>query len=259
MRIKQEPVSEKVHGMGARKKEFMVKFYRWALKDAQRECSGGFPFLSRLKSTMVVDFLEFVERLTTIERRALQVCMVKRFHEEGAFLAGDRLSSEEGALIERFLKRNIKCDKLLGPISVLSHSEAKRAKELASGSKKYQIQRSKLRSALREKLVPAVVGPAETLHRTNTESRYCTTVGKWTVHTAVHTGGRLFQLSYSQLVSLRPDICLVEHASIMNWLGIAGQTNWDLLTNRDIPDAANLVLELTSHFLTAMSKLEKAL
>jgi hypothetical protein len=258
MRIKQ-PAAEKVRNLTTQEKEFALEFYRWSLKDAEREFSGGFPFLGRIKSTMVVNFLEFVERLSTSESRALQVCMVKRFHEEGAFLAGDELSREEGELIERFLKRNIKSDKLLGPVSVLSHSEAKRAKELASGSKKYQIERNKLRAALKRELVSVLVGPAEISLKTNTEWRYSTPVGKWTVHTAVDTGGRLFQLSYSQMVSLRPHVRLAEHVSILNWLGIAGQTNWDLLTDRDIPDAANLVLELSSHFIKAMSKLEKAL
>ncbi len=245
--------------MTGREKKFKLKFYHWALADARREYSGGFPFLSRLKSTMVFDFLEFVDRLSTSERRALQVCMVKRFHEEGAFLAGDELNGEEGELIERFLKRNMKFDKLLGSVSVLSHSEAKQSKELASGSKKYQIERNKLRAALKREVASVLVVPAQISLKTNTEWRYATPVGKWTVDTAVDTGGRLFQLSYSQMVNQRPHVRLVEHVSILNWLGIAGQTNWDLLTDRDIPDAANLLLELSSHFIKAMYKLEKAL
>jgi len=240
-------------------KEFALKFYRWALEDAQREFSSGFPFLSRLKSSTAVDFLTFAERLSPSERDVLQVCMVKRFHEEGAFLAGDKLSPEEGKLIERFLKRNVECSGSLGPVMVLSHSEAKRAKELASESKKYEIERGKLRAVLKEKLGPAVVGHMETREKTSTEWRYSTSVGKWQVHTAVDTGARVFQLSYSQMVSLRPDARLIEHASILSWLGIAGQTYWNLLTDADVPEAAELLTDLSAHFIGAVSKIEQDL
>jgi hypothetical protein len=250
------PISEKVSRMTAQGKRVAAEFYRWALRDAHREFSGGFPFLSRLKSCVAIDFLEFVDRLPAGDRQALEVCLVKRFHEEGAFLAGDKLSRDEGELIERYLKRNIESDELLGPVRVPSRSEERK---WASGGKRYLVDRKKLRTALKEALPLTKFGRAETFGKTDAEWWHVLPVGKWVVQTSVDTGGRRFQLSYSQSVKQSPNTRLMEHQSILGWLGISGKTGWDLLTDADVPQAAELLAELSSHFIEAMIELEKAL
>jgi hypothetical protein len=257
MKISRQPVADKVRRMTARQKAFTLQFYRWALKDAQREYSEGFPLLRRIKSTTTADYLEFVGKLSPSEKRILRIGMVKRAHAEGAFLAGDKLTESEDELIERHLNRNRQFDHLLGPVSVLSRSEEKRVRELASGSQKYQIDRQKLRAVLKKELAPTVGESIETFG-SNLEWRYATSVGRWTVHTWVDTGGRLTQLSYHHVVSLRPNVYLVERTSILSWLGIPG-IYWNLMTNDGIPHAAESVALLSSHFIKAISKLEEAL
>jgi hypothetical protein len=59
-------------------------------------------------------------------------------------------------------------------------------------------------------------------------------------------------------VSVRPHVNLLEGVSILGWLGIAGQTHWDLLTNRDMKETVDLLGELSSHFLAAVSKIESS-
>jgi hypothetical protein len=257
MRTKQQPVHVKARRMTARQKEFTLKFYRWALKDAQREYSEEFPLLRRIKSTVILDYVDFVSKLSPDEKRILRVGMVKRVHAEGALLAGDKLTEREDELIERYLKRNIEHDRLLGPVRVASEAAAKRWEKLSSGSKEYQIDRQKLRAALKKGLSPTLGERIETFG-SNLEWAYPTPVGRWTVYTWVDTGGRLAQLSYHHTVSLAPHVYLVERTSILSWLGIPG-TYWDLMTNADIPHAVESVALLSSHFIKAMSKIEQAL
>jgi len=252
-----QPVSDKIRRMNAIQKAFTLEFYRWALKDAQREYSEGFPLLRRIKSTTMTEYLEFVDKLSTSEKRNLRIGMVKATHVEGAFLAGNKLTESEDKLIKRHQEQNRRFDRLLGPISVLSRSEEKRMKELPSGSKKYQIDRQELRAVLKKELSPILGEHIETFG-SNLEWQYSKPVGSWTVSTWVDTGGRLAQLSYHHVVSLRPHVYLVDYTSILSWLGIPG-TYWNLLTKADIPHAAKSVALLTSHFIKAISKLEKPL
>jgi hypothetical protein len=253
MTSKQVPTTDVVRKMRAPQKEFAVEFYRWALKDAEREFSNGFPFLRRIKYTAVTDYLEFVNALSPSKKQPFQVGMVKRSHREGAFLADDGLTMEEQTLTEHYLNRNKDHDPLLGSVRVLSRAEQKRVKELSAGETKYQIDRKGLRASLKEKLAPILGDSIEKLG-SNALWRYSTPIGKWTVETWLDTGTRLAQFSYSHTVSLRPEVRLVEGTSILAWLGIHS-TSWDLLTDADIPAAAALVAEVSSHFLDAMSKL----
>lgn len=253
MNTKQMPISNIVRKMSAPQKEFAATFYRWAQRDAEREFSEGFPFLRRIKYTAVADYLGFVKKLSEGDKRLFRTGMVKRSHSQGVFLVGDSLTVAEQTLTEQYLNRNRVKDPLLGSVLVLSRAQEKRAKELAAGTKKYQIDRQKLRVALKEKLAP-VLGSSTQNFGGKVLWRYSTAVGKWTVETWLDTGTRLTQFSYSHTVSLRPKVRLVEGTSILAWLGIHS-TSWDFLTDADIPGAAALVAEVSSHFLDAMSKL----
>lgn len=253
MTRKQVPNTDIARKMSAPQKEFAVKFYRWAQRDAEREFSEGFPFLRRIQYTAVTDYLEFVNKLSASDKRLFRVGMVKMSHSQGVFLAGDSLTAAEQTLVEQYSDRNKVKDLLLGSLRVLSRAQQKRAKELAAGTKKYQIDRQKLRVALKEKLAPILGGSTENFGG-KILWRYSTAVGKWTVETWLDTGTRLTQFSYSHTVSLRPEVRLVEGTSILAWLGIHS-TCWDLLTHADIPAAATLVAEVSSHFLDAMSEL----
>jgi hypothetical protein len=254
MRLGQLSAPDIVRKMKAREKRFAPEFYRWALRDAQREYSTGFPFLGRIKSTTVIDYLEFVDKLSPTEKRIFRVGMVKRVHPAGALLAGDTPSERESQLVERFLTRNLKYNRLLGRVLVPSRAEAKRWGELSSGSKKYQINWRKLRAMLKKQLAPTLGDRIETF-RSDLYWRYPTPVGKWTVYTWVDTGGRLSQLSYDHAVCLRPHVYLLERTSIFGWLGVPAG-GWDVLTNADITDAAKLIADLSSHFINAMSKIQ---
>ena len=241
--------------MTASQKEFAVNFYRWALKDAEREFAGGFPFLRRIKYTAVADYLEFVKKLSGSDKRPFRVGMVKRCHSQGVFLAGDSPTAAEETLTEQYLNRNKVKDPLLGSVLVLSHAEEKRAREAAAGTKRYRIDRQKLRAALKEKLAP-ILGDSTEHFGGTILWKYSTVVGQWTVETWIDTGTRLTQFSYSHTVSLRPQVRLIEGTSILAWLGIH-PTNWDLLTNKDIPSAAELVADLSAHFIGAVSKIQQ--
>lgn len=247
------PTTDIVRKMSAPQKEFAVKFYRWAQGDAEREFSEGFRFLRRIQCTAVTDYLEFVSKLSGNDKRLLRVGLVKRSHRQGVFLAGDSLTAAEQTLTEKYLDRNKMLDPLLGSMRVLGRAQEERAKELAAGTKKYQIDRHKLRVALKAKLAP-VLGSSTKNFGGKVLWRYSTAIRKWTVETWLDTGTRLTQFSYSHTVSLRPEVRLVEGTSILAWMGIYS-TSWDLLTDADIPMAAALVAEVSSHFLDAMSKL----
>jgi len=90
------------------------------------------------------------------------------------------------------------------------------------------------------------------------------------VHTYVEVGGSYSQLWYRHTITppdryTRLDEASVDKSaivywaansiSLLSWLGITSQTCWDLLTESDIPEAAETLSLLCSHFMQAVSDL----
>ncbi len=225
----------------------------------RKDSSQGFPLLGRIKSAAVIDYLQFLPSLSRIESETLQRALVKRSHQEGMILAGEQLAEGEQEVIQSYLRRHIEHIPSLG-FSFLDVGglDQKRIRGLASEGTKYLVDRRELRAVLQKVLVAQLGGPPEFLG-SRTWWRYSVHVGSWTVYTSVDTGGRVFQLSYHQAVSAERHVDLTEHMSILRWLGIRGQTDWNLLTNADIPEAVELLAELCSHFIAAVAKIQTSL
>ncbi len=50
--------------------QFVLRFYRWALEESQREFSEGFPLVRQIKSLSAIRFLDFAERLDDREKNS---------------------------------------------------------------------------------------------------------------------------------------------------------------------------------------------
>jgi hypothetical protein len=91
------------------------------------------------------------------------------------------------------------------------------------------------------------------------EWRYCKRAGPWYLMTYVDVGGQGQQLSYEHSIVVPQRVCLVEGVSILSWLGIAGQTDWQELDDSDAESTAEALARIVAHFMEAAPKLLEGL
>lgn len=91
------------------------------------------------------------------------------------------------------------------------------------------------------------------------EWQYETKIGPWTVLTRIDTGGRFHQLTYDHCIILSNEKRLMEHISILSWLGISGQTLWRDLQKDDAETTADTVAQIVRHFMQAIPNLLQGL
>jgi hypothetical protein len=81
--------------------EFVLKLYRWACADFQRELDEGFPLLRGIENPTTYCLLTLMESLPKDKRLLLVSGLLKRFHVRAAQLLGETISAEENEFFER--------------------------------------------------------------------------------------------------------------------------------------------------------------
>jgi hypothetical protein len=124
--------------------------------------------------------------------------------------------------------------------------------EFAAG--RYRVNRAVIRRALKRDLLP-VVGSAEQVQ--GAEWKHRINVGKWTVLTAVDSGGMTRQFQIGQVVQLGESRLL--SASPTRWWGIGGPTVWDRVSADDIDTATRAAADLCRYFIEQLPEMLRGL
>ncbi len=207
-------------------------YFRWALKDMEREILADFPYLSALKDPAAERALHFLSSLGAEERFVAGRALVKRFHARGAELEGSPPSADEARYIREYL-------------GLIAQGPRTRASP--------RINRRRLMHVVRSELTLTIGTRGENFGAG--VWRYQTGYGRWVITTYVDASSSIHQLVYDHRIGTQdfPDIGMM--ISVLSWLGVSAQTNWQGLEDVDIPETASLVARLCGHFLEALPEI----
>ena len=188
-----------------------------------------------VKGTSALRAETHLQRLSPIERVEVLEALTKRFHPRAMAITGDTLSARQTALLEK-KERAVREIRL--PLEAAADSTQKTAR----------MSSSRLRTLAKRELAPL----GELVPMTSRVSRYENRIGSWTVHTIVSIGSPCYYLQY-----IRADAAtsLQEGISVLAWLGVAGQTTWDLARAGDEKETIGSIAKASFHFLRAAPEL----
>jgi hypothetical protein len=207
----------------AQRDQFGLKFYDWALADALAESLRGFPLLHLVGNSLGMRFLEYVHGRTLGTIEPLCRGLVKLFHPRAVQLSGDRLTQSEAKEVEALRRGEVSS----GHRAILKKSELRRAlddqlKQIFPGAEVYWMR------GLCDVSVP---------------------IEGWSLRTTIDMGGGYSLFSYRQSLQISEALVLAEGISILNWCGIAGQTDWEFGENCD--EIAHEFRVVCEHFVSA--------
>ena len=229
------------------RKIFADRYYCWRLSECEREVQQGFPFLSRVPHTFVIGYLEFVDNWTQSAQLDLLRALVVRYTEEST-LKGRTLTEHEEQLLQAF---HGACQRDLGP-KLGSYSRRSYAGE-------FKIDRSLLRRQLKS-ILTEPLGPSRVFEAN--EYRFRTLLNGVTIRTHLDTGGATRQFSYSHTLLMGQQeywgdqaATIREAVSMVAVLGVFPTTEWQFMTQDEIPLAAESMKMFCEHFLKAVPSL----
>ena len=215
--------------------QFGLRYYEWALGDSAREVAEGFPLLRLVEDNQAARILEVLESLPGDELGMLSRALVKRFHARRLASLGLGISARGRAVLE-------------SSYAIRRTDEARR--NTPPGNVSLKIDRARLRTLIRQSMHPLFGKPAGRVSAS--VWWYSVQVNGWQLKTWIDTGSQYFQLSYSHTIDgFDAKHELLGHASILSWLGISGQTNWQFINDETAPIAADSLVKLCSHFASA--------
>jgi len=223
--------------------EIQSRFYRWAVRDAEREVREGYPLLRRIESRTVKAFLRYMSEFPQDVQLENVLTLAKRVHEFTIKRNDDALTLRERRLFEEYRQA------LLDDISFNPNTEEgsipfwvpRRKVGLPSRPK---LKRKQFLNRVGEVLRPVMAGSTERLTSEQIcfESKY----NKWSIHTSVYVGKPPHYMH-----RIRADWRDVLVTAITSWLGI-GSVVWDVLYEDQSAEAAQTFGTLCAHFMTAI-------
>ncbi len=229
--------------------EFAVRYYLWANEEARMEVEKDFPILKRMDKARCRKFLRHMAQLSKEDQYVFAALMVKRFHPHALKLMGEpSITADEIAEIKRY---NDACVMELDPIE-----QAFLERELAADSTT-RLNRKKFTTIVKTSLLP-VLGKPDSWGGGGSW-RYQNPIGNLRVDTYFDTGGGHHQLCYSHAVIFSGYQTLTEQTSLLSWLGLSSQTDWNNLEDSKAEPTAKLSAELCAHFLDVAPKLLKGI
>lgn len=215
-----------------------MRRFEWALADAKREAAEDFRLLRLGKSALSLSFVQFAEKLSSKDRLALLTSCVKRAYSRAVELNGDVLTPlEESLLNQEAAHVQIGIAKGLWPFGT-----QERAK----------IARKEFRKSLRANLADRGLGEFDAW-QLPAEWRYRLRVGNWIVETYIDTGGTSRQVGFSHEIAARGDVPFLRHLAGGGLC--AGSSEWDMVTDKDLPQVADHIVLLARHFIDSMPEL----
>jgi hypothetical protein len=266
--------------------EFALRYYRWALADAEREIVEDYPFLGNIRSASILPVVDYLRKHSPDEQRQfLQACIklyqqsiTKRVRstitEKEVLLAmkiRDEISEMALQYRENFslnvaLSGKNKAKRIGDLVGIREKVYGISEQEKVAWVSKYQTygikkaRKSVLKSLVRKHLIP-ICG-----NISMNESIIwilSTTIGEWQIETEIDFGG-FSSMAYSHyLRSTNPAtgeiLQLVPTVSITEWLGFFSVTEWDILHEGEEEAAVHLFAQIAAHFFNAAPTLLRGL
>jgi hypothetical protein len=195
-----------------------------------------------VRNVGVLVLLEMMSGMREPDRLRHAELLVRRFHRHGAALADESLTPEEERTVEAWVRE--RGERIARDGFLKSHH--------LSPSGEFRTERKRFARSLQRALEP-VCGGLEA--RSATEWEHRREVAGWVLDTYVDIGGRQHQLTYGHSLGRRGEDPVLRQVSALTWLGIAGQTHWNLASESDEQSAADAVERLSMHFATAVPQL----
>lgn len=183
-------------------------YYLWARRQVSGELDLTLDAVKSLRTPLASHFLHIMGSLSQGEKGVIWRALLKRFHPDGSKAAGDAITQEEQAAIQRFDTASTSLFAALEP------------DEVTEGV------------ASRRQLMAAAEGALEPILKVRPERlgggvrRYVTEHRNAVVETHLDASSRHFQLCYWHHVRDRSGRELRRFCSQLEWLGISSQTYW---------------------------------
>lgn len=237
-------------------KQFAINYYQWAKADFRREFDEGFPILSRLPCSASLNVPEFVATLPDDEQWRFALALLRRGrHRQGAELCGEFLSEKEHELLDRFHHR-VKIENFIGTFlrTGPSRKEIEIKAGVENGSLKFQKSNKVFREAV-HKRISQTLGTPDKIERQGSNAVIVRTkiIGSWTVWTYIGFSTKI-PLRYEHVLSLTLAPDFTPRISFLGWLGIIGDTMWDLLTTDAADEAIETLVNLCQRFFSEAPK-----
>jgi hypothetical protein len=216
--------------------KFAVRYYQWALKEARNEWVNDFGRLRSLSGAFAQEAVLMFDSLEKGEQWDVFQALVKKFHPLALTASGEFMTDHEEKLFQWALEWRRRSS----------------PQERAPGRK--PMKRRLFVSATRKRLAQ-VLGTSHEIFNSQTDY-YQTPVDSWSLGTFVDFGK---PLSYHHNVTVKSGEQLGAFISVLSWLGIAGQTSFDLVTEGEEDAAAEICAGFCADFLMAVKDLVSGL
>lgn len=222
--------------------EFALRYYNWALQDAEREVLEGFPLISRIKDKTPMAFLLVMETLPLEQQLLYSRIFVKDTFQHILNDPVVHLTDTESKLRKEFFIKMKKAGKVLFNQGALDTLEA-------------GVKFKALKNLL-EAQVPPEIG-TQFISDGSRELAYKKYMHPWEINTHFDFGGRA-KVHYVQIIKTidrpYPRIKPLAVVDILIWQGI-GQTGFNLMTNEDSPLVAKFLVDVCIHFMNIVPDL----
>jgi hypothetical protein len=217
-------------------REFAARYYRWALEQWRLEIDGGFPLLRTLRDSACTEVLEIMKTMSRDERLEMALILSKRQHLRGVEALGETFSVEEQRLWEHWRHQRTEIRRNSTEAAALSELRKKRI--------------APFRAAIRQVVVPLLGKEVENCH--GALYQYEVPIGRFTVATRIDFTGRWNDFYYDHLIRRTEDsFHFPRSVSVEQWFGIVGSTQWEGLSDEDIPGAVDTLALVCRRFLEA--------
>jgi hypothetical protein len=234
--------------------ELLVRLYRWARADFQREIEEGFPLIREVDGRTTYALLGVMESLSEPERSRLASYLLKRHHQRAVEVLGEDHTTDGQEVFEQ---------ELANAFRVINHFEQERAQRAQSLGRLlggYQVRQAVIKQLKKELVEPDYAWP----EYENWPGEACEVVRDgFRIMTFFFRSGDSF--IYHHLIQSKetePGVLDVKKPSffldrlhLFNWLGISQATPWSQLRLGDVERVARHVARLCRHFIKGVGPL----
>ena len=234
-----------------------VRYYEWSRRRTEEEFRMGFRLLSLVLGRIAFQLIEYAATLDDARRKQLQVALPKRFHGRALSILGEKIDPGEADLIDGFLNH----DKVLEPSGVramrpyASVREQEIISRIDSGDT-YRGNRELIKKRVLDGLRSTLGLPER---NASGIVRYAIIASDWRLWTTMDFGGSYGQITYAHVCTREGAAPQQPPIHICGWLGLAGQTSWDLYTSGDEAEVATGITTLVNWFLAQWNDLIRTL